>query len=278
MSVSVQNKFGDMATTSCTVTITASSLPLVSLSADKSTFNVNDKVIITASLYLEDSAGVANWTCSDIDLSRGVALTPLSIGLSVGSHTLQLAICSACLTGGLSYTFQLAARYSAKSSSSSSALASLTIAINSPPHGGSLAVSPSSGRALSDLFTLETSLWTDDPSQLPLLYSFSAYSVNSDQAAMLRPASLVSLISSYLSPGLQSRGFASFCVAAASDSLGASANVTAKTTVFPPRSLASTVSATSDLLEQAFINSDAAAVGQVHTPSTLHLRIALCIA
>ena len=44
--------------------------------------------------------------------------------------------------------------------------------INAPPSGGSVSVTPASGREATDVFTLATRGWTDEIEDLPLEYNF----------------------------------------------------------------------------------------------------------
>lgn len=49
----------------------------------------------------------------------------------------------------------------------------LSVLINSPPYGGHVVASPTSGTAALDAFVLESLEWTDEADDLPLSYTFS---------------------------------------------------------------------------------------------------------
>ena len=67
-----------------------------------------------------------------------------------------------------------------------SAFAQQTVVMNTPPFGGSFAVSPTTGFELNSTFVLRASYWVDDADDLPLRYSFSFYAVNETDAALVR--------------------------------------------------------------------------------------------
>ena len=274
--VKVFNTDGDSASQSCTITLSSSSSPVISLTSSASVYNVDQKVLITANLILKSYGGSANWSSPDIDLSKNIALTPLSSRLTVGSSSIQLAICSKCLTGGLSYTFRISASYAFSGSKLGVAVAALTIRINSPPYGGTMTVVPSQGRALVDIFVFETVSWIDDPQSYPLSYVFSSYVLNPSDAVALNQKGIVTQASSYLGPGLSALGYSTFCVTTVYDVMGANANVTTRAVVFPPVSLASVISATNSLLSLAFANNNAASVNQILTAAVTSVNRVDC--
>lgn len=53
--------------------------------------------------------------------------------------------------------------------------AELSIVVNSPPYGGRVSASPSTGSAALDPFVLEALDWTDDADDLPLFFSFAYF-------------------------------------------------------------------------------------------------------
>ena len=68
-----------------------------------------------------------------------------------------------------------------------SAFAQQTVVMNTPPFGGSFAVSPTTGFELNSTFVLRASYWvSDDADDLPLRYSFGFYAVNNTDAALVR--------------------------------------------------------------------------------------------
>jgi hypothetical protein len=72
------------------------------------------------------------------------------------------------LTSGSYYTFRLTA---ASASTGVSGYAEVQLLVNSPPTSGSLAVSPSTGYALTTSFLCLASGWVDDAEDLPLTYA-----------------------------------------------------------------------------------------------------------
>jgi hypothetical protein len=57
--------------------------------------------------------------------------------------------------------------------------------VNSPPTGGYVTVSPSSGVRLNTTFTISASQWSEDTADLPLYYSFSYYTGNQTAETLL---------------------------------------------------------------------------------------------
>lgn len=74
------------------------------------------------------------------------------------------------LTPGLTYVFRLVAT----DVNGNQGFGEVRVRVNSPPSSGRLSVTPTTGFAVQDTFTLACAEWTDDADDLPLKYAFSA--------------------------------------------------------------------------------------------------------
>ena len=182
--VTVQSTSGAVATISSLVTVSVRSVPRVSILNVDAKYNPSSKITLTGNIVadpaISGNAGVtAKW--SSVDGTTNVASISLSPSnwdsynpISATYVTpFQLSIAPDTLTGGLTYQFQLSARYLADSKSES--VAYVSILMNSPPKGGMLSISPASGYGLNQTFTFQSTKWIDDVSDLPLQYTFSYY-------------------------------------------------------------------------------------------------------
>lgn len=124
------------------------------------------------------------------------------------------AIRSFKLTPGLTYNFRLVAN----DTGGNVGFGSVTVVVNSPPTSGTFTVSPSSGYAMQDSFTLTCSLWSDDKDDYPLSYSYGVLSAASfkllqDNAADVNALvaqlrkSMTPLVATQLSPTATTKMF-----------------------------------------------------------------------
>jgi hypothetical protein len=138
--------------------------------------NINDKVNITSKITT-DLAVVAAWkvitTASAIDINA-VAITASNRTFKANESSSGILFPFATLPNvfsfGANYVFRLTC--SLRDSPTISSSVDVSVLINSPPTSGVLLVSPLSGEALTTAFTLSASGWTDDPTDLPLSYTF----------------------------------------------------------------------------------------------------------
>ena len=88
-----------------------------------------------------------------------------------GVQSTSLIIKPGGLAPGIQYVFRFSARHIPSGVESS---ADMMIEVNSPPKAGTFEVAPSSGIGGSTRFSFECSLWTDDPDDFPMSFSFVA--------------------------------------------------------------------------------------------------------
>ncbi|RYH22921.1 hypothetical protein EON65_18580, partial [archaeon] len=95
---------------------------------------------------------------------------------------------------------------------------------NVPPVGGTLALSPPSGSALSDLFTLQSPGWIDDPADYPLAYDFRSSSNPRNQILTVQSKGPLNVATSDFPPGIQAYNNQIFIFARIYDIYNAFAN------------------------------------------------------
>ena len=263
--VTASNLYLQLSSTSTVITAINGSIPKIMIDKVQQKYNADQQIQLTGRLSLSNAYAMANWSTSTASLSSEMFLTPPSRIFPVGYNTFQLAICANCLTTGVIYNFQLTAGYinSNRSVALSGpvAFATVTIVINSPPHGGVLSVAPTQGIALSDVFQLKTYYWVDDLSDLPFSYVFSSIA-DSVTTSILRPISEVSTSNAYLGQGLKEKGYTVQCMATAFDIYGAMSSATASVSVYSPKSVGNAMSSMNNILASAFSSGNAALAGQ----------------
>jgi hypothetical protein len=175
-----------------------------SISSLTTKVNPTAKIIIEATLqanYALDSA----WTAYvDGTSASFTALTPVTDTLTRDQVKTGLAfplvVPGSTFAAGSKVTFRLTAN-SAGAPDHFASYSEIAIAVNAPPTGGSVSVSPPSGSALSTLFTITALDWSDDPEDLPLTYSFR-YQISASRGALtLQGRSLSNKVASNLPAG-----------------------------------------------------------------------------
>ena len=175
------------------------------LSSPAPKYNEGDKIVISGSVTADPELGNVDivWASEDdvVDLSVNSLTANTKVYTPVSSTyeaSFQMTLRANALTEGLSYVFTLGATY--KSLSNSNSLAYVTIVTNSPPVGGTLVISPTTGKALNETFSFTTSAWSDDVEDLPLQYSF-LYTTAENVLSVIRSQNEVSYASSVLGQG-----------------------------------------------------------------------------
>jgi hypothetical protein len=231
----VSNAAGATDSASLRLTVVESITPVLQVDRVAPKYNVDSKLILSGTVTSSLNRAVrAEWSCTSISSfsSSGMALTPLTLSVAaLSSQVFQLAIAANTLLPGLQYSFQLTAAYA---TSTVAAVAMMVVAMNSPPRGGTLVVSPTTGFALVTLYSLSAVKWIDDSSDLPLRYEFAYYLINEVELNFVKTADVTSRVSTILGQGLYSMSYEVSCVAIVSDIHGSSANATGPTTVSPP--------------------------------------------
>lgn len=116
-----------------------------------------------------------------------------------------LVVAGKSFVAGSTVTFRLGANF-AGNSSRYAAYSEVVVKMNAAPNGGSLITSPSTGSALSTVFTVSSSGWVDDPEDFPLTYQFVYKTLTSEPALNLQSRSPSNKASSDLPAGPDSTG------------------------------------------------------------------------
>ena len=149
--------------------------------------------------------------------AQAVDVGAAGFAASTSLATRFLALAPDALAAGYAYRFRLDA-----SDANGAAAAFLTLRRNAPPAGGSLAVSPQTGTALSTVFTVTAAGWADDDA--PLAYRFTARVVGAPAAEREQQLQDFSPLASYrgtLPGGLDAEGGAVVVAVRVRDALGA---------------------------------------------------------
>jgi hypothetical protein len=180
------------------VNVVSPVIPLVTMtSVVVAKVNPSNKLLLSGSVSLSKLvAGTVLWSCDSgtLDLSA-TALTSTTSSLTGVSSTEQLLISANSLNANGVYTFYLTATLS----SGESSYASIKVTVNAPPSPGSFIVTPTSGQAVTDVFTLYSNNWVD--ADLPLTYQFGFVSPSFGSFMTLQSQSEVNFVSSLLPSG-----------------------------------------------------------------------------
>ena len=213
-SIIVAAKSADGRTSSQTISVTtlAPGVPIVTIPSKRSKFNA-DSVLQLNGLFVANYSLRATWnaTFSGAAMSlAGAAMTPLVKIFSLQqatnpSTTFPLAIAANTFIAGRQYTFTLYA-YNARNPGVF-AYSQVVLNVNSPPTGGRIAVTPTTGYALQTSFFTSQSGWIDDLEDYPLTYDFLYQLTNKVVAGQpkiftILTLSALSSVSSVLPAGL----------------------------------------------------------------------------
>jgi len=128
--------------------------------------------------------------------ARGDVVPGLAYPLSIPPNSLP---------AGSTVTFRLTAHYAGNSTLFSS-FSEASVQINAPPSGGFIVSDPSAGDALSTLFEVTASSWSDDPSDFPLSYEYAYQTLSSQPALTVQSRTSSNTLSTTLPAGLDSQG------------------------------------------------------------------------
>jgi hypothetical protein len=272
VTVYVTNSKGYSASASMTAIIQNSLIPVVSIRAAKTIFNVGDAVAVTGLLSSTVPMRTV-WTVSDTSVSLSAISSNSKLNrtfTAVGFNAFDLGITANSLVAGLSYTFQLSAQYLGFSASS---YAQITITMNTPPSGGSISVAPSVGTALTTAYFMSTTNWVDDASDYPFSYIFSYYTTTSTSSVVVKNLDTKSYSSSVLGQGLQGNNYLVTCVAVVMDVNNGSSSVLTTVMVKPGNVTGSQTAAS---LATALSNLNPSAVAQIIGATTSSVNAANC--
>jgi hypothetical protein len=278
ITASVANSAGTVAVASVRIALEETRVPSVVMSSPQTKYNVESKVILTATIATPVSSATASWDSSTIaDFSTGgYALTGLTRNLPLSaSNIFQLSIGGDKLVAGLSYTFALSVKYDSATNARTS-VTTVTITMNAAPSGGALLITPLTGQALTDDFTFFTSQWTDDAADLPLRYVLATYVLDPVNLNVIKTSDVVPYATSKLGQGLESLGYVINGVAIAMDIYSSTANVSSTVTVRQAGSTQIVVSTSTASLNTALEQGNPTAVVQSIGAAIPSLNAALC--
>ncbi|KAF4136682.1 REJ domain-containing protein [Phytophthora infestans] len=157
------------ATAFSTIWTVAGRLPVVLVTASATKMNPSSRLTLTSTVT-SDYPYTTRWTqtIGDLELPRADVSDMFTLPLTSTNN----AIRSFKLAAGLTYNFRLVATDTV----GNVGFGSVSVVVNSPPASGTFVVSPQSGYAMQDTFTLTCSLWSDDADDFPLTYSFGVLS------------------------------------------------------------------------------------------------------
>ena len=229
--VYVTNSFGDVDMDTCQVRFVVQNIPTVSIFHYSKSYNFGDSIIFSGKVTSSNVARLS-WSSSNFTSATmsTLSLTPLTGNFSSGVSIFQLALLPKSLLAGLSYTFQLSAKYLFATTAS---IVSITVYIREPPKGGVLFVTPLSGIAYDTKFYLQTSRWVSSDANFPITYDLSYYVLDPTTQKFLKDSNSVPYTTAMLSQGLTGQNYQVICVATATDVYGGYANTTANVTVVP---------------------------------------------
>ena len=138
-------------------------MPIVAIPTKITTINADRALAITG-LFSAPFAVTASWdiSCDGSIITSSLdssALTPLTNTFTATqainpSTTFPIALSANTLVAGRTYAFRLSVTSS--TSSTVSSYAEISLSVNAPPSGGQIVVTPSSGTALTTIFTGDT--------------------------------------------------------------------------------------------------------------------------
>ena len=259
--------------------------PVLVIGAVETKYNVDDRVVLecaVSSSSLDSDAITVTWSAPTFDLDA-VAATPTALNLSATAESVyQLAIAPNTLIAGRTYTLLISAQFAsgAFASAAFASFSSVTITMNTPPIGGELTVTPSTGYEMNTTFRFATGSWSDDSEDYPLLYSFSYYidDTPASSETYVKAPGQRTIVDTVLGKGLEANDFAVFCVAYAQDIYGAAGSTSGSTQVLSVDDIDALESAVTSLLDEALFNNDAKAVAQASAAAATSLAAANCSA
>jgi len=158
---------------SATITVTRGSPTRVGISPiTKAKLNADDKITLQ-SISFEPSGTVVSFEWSQISGENVLYVSSTNRSRDVNRvrsalDAPMLVLSQFALQPGQSYGFRL----TGQAAGLQLGVADIFLQINSPPASGSFTVTPLSGRALMDTFSLKCSYWEDSAEDLPLKYEF----------------------------------------------------------------------------------------------------------
>jgi hypothetical protein len=224
----------DERSSAASVTVIADSLSIdTEITTTTTVFNADANIAVDGMIFGNTST-FASWTVfSGSNVMTTSSLTPLSSSFSaseiVSGLSFPISFPPFTFTAGLSYTFRLSA-YAVENATRISS-AEISILINTPPSSGIVAISPSSGDALS-VFLITAQGWIASTS-FPLEYVFTYFLSSDTPELTIGSRKRQAFTSAALPAGFESNAYLVTVRGVIIDYYNASSNSTAQATVTP---------------------------------------------
>ena len=275
LSVIVTNPLGSFGSAFVKIEFTQRIIPIITLNTVQAKYNAQSKITLTGRIQTNGQLATAVWSSTTIPelASTTIPVTPLSKSLIAQTSTFQLGLGANRLTPGLSYSFTLTSSYA---NIADGASVSVVVVMNSAPRGGVVVANPISGTALTTEYTLVTSQWTDDASDLPLTYIMSYFTLSVNNLFMVKSSSGVASTRTILGQGLENMDYVVRLVATARDIFGGQANTSTSVEVLPIEPTPAVVASSVEALETALEDEDADATTQLIDASVNSINAVDC--
>ena len=275
LSVIVTNPLGSFGSAFVKIEFTQRIIPIITLNTVQAKYNAQSKITLTGRIQTNSQLATAVWSSTTIPelASTTIPVTPLSKSLTAQTSTFQLGLGAHRLTPGLSYSFTLTSSYA---NIADGASVSVVVVMNSAPRGGVVVANPISGTALTTEYTLVTSQWTDDASDLPLTYIMSYFILSVNNLFMAKSSSGVASTRTILGQGLENMDYVVRLVATARDIFGGQANTSTSVEVLPIEPTPAVVASSVEALETALEDEDADATTQLIDASVNSINAVDC--
>ena len=259
ISVQVMNGKGTIDIASATIYYVAKEVPTIVLPTITSKYNPDSRIVIDATVTStnKNKTLTASWTCDRISSLRTVVTTSATRTFSIGVNSFPVVIPANTFVGGITYTFTLKAQFSGISDYAES---SISIIMNSPPTGGNLIITPSSGNALSTVFTMNSYFWIDEDLPLTYLYSYKTIDTSDSLQSILRNKDIVPYYSCVLGQGLLSENYYITVLAFVFDVYDGVVNSTLPIRVNPIKTISFAIQLVSSSLSNPSTDSDPNAI------------------
>eukprot|EP00981_Chlorochromonas_danica_P015821 scaffold14705_cov249-Ochromonas_danica.AAC.2 len=258
-SVVVRAADGAFATAKQVVTVVEGLAPVVSFASPFLRYNTNGLLVLTGSISDASGPSYVEWRSDGSVNLSALAVSPLSAVFDSSAFSFSFQLLDSSFIPGASYVFTLATAFV---NSSIYTTAEITVLVNAAPRGGTVAVSPSQGVALTTIFLCSTSSWNDDPADYPLHYSLSYFAVDRKMLQTIKGKDAMPYANSYLGQGPLSANYAITVIATAFDVWDSSANASTTTVVKPIQGKSFAVTLSTNLLTDALKQKNATAYAQ----------------
>jgi hypothetical protein len=258
--------------------VKAEDLPIIYTDDDsRRPYSDSDRVVLTGDVGAFTQEAQAMWTLLDDDATAPISfLTPTTSYINQGSSEFQALISAYALTPGLSYTFQLSAKYTCDTCTDTASTSTVHVTVNKPPRGGNLIVTPVIGTSLLTVFYLSSYYWVDDVEDMPLNYAFQYYTVHPSEVIVTKKSGEVPYHTSYISQGLQQEGYIVTCLVIAIDVYGSEGNASVQLIVLPPNYINAAITTSSTIIDESLANEDLTALTQAVSASLSYINSVDC--